>query len=99
LPFAATGTLRDLKLVSSYMSWNNFGKSTLATHGIRDFGEGLISGDVLVLSNDRQNNALRTFFNEHHGLRLDFKRLSKDGKPNQGVYEIIVEQNHAPDTD
>lgn len=91
-PYENTEPLRDLKIVSPYSSRNNFGKTLLAAHGIKDFGEGLVSGKVLVISNETQNQLLGTYFKEHYGLTLRFNRLPCSGSAKRaGIYDVRTE--------
>jgi len=90
LPFENTGPLKNLKVVSSYSSRMSFGKELLAAHQISNFGEGLLSGKVLVVSNSRQNAILATFCREHYGMDVQFRRLPGGGSPSKGIYEVAV---------
>lgn len=94
LPFENTEPFKDLKVVSSYTSRMSFGKELLAMHQIKGFGEGFLSGKVMVLSNPKQNKALETFFREHYNVNLKFKLLPTGGL---GIYEPVVVDGNSPD--
>lgn len=105
LPLENIEPLKDLKVVSSYTSRMSFGAELLAMHHINDFGEGFLSGRVLVLSNGRLNKALATFFQEHYGVKVLFKRMPEGAQPegtqqegtqqDKGIYQVVAQENRS----